>query len=196
MWSAGSIAFSCLWHGSWHQKLLSLGTDFIMSEFSSVQMLLRRARGLGSNMSHFNTVTVPPQMGEGLPQFYQKSEPQPPSSVGQEPTLELIFASFLKSFFDFFGGGGGGVYRSLWETHLTDLDCLPRRIHMNKMLHRFQGVHRSHLPLDSSKNSSLSWNCLAFIFTFETSTGRGEGKKGTYLQTRLPHLAQCGHHHT
>lgn len=157
MWSAGSIAFSWLWRGSWHQKLLSLGTDFIVSKFSSVHMLLRRARGLGSNMSHFKHCYSPVPNGRGVTQFYQKSVPQPPSSVCQEPTLELIFASFLRSFLNFFwGGGGGGVYRPLWETHLTDLDCLPRKINMNKILHGFQGVHRcSQLLLDSTKNSSL-----------------------------------------
>lgn len=70
---------------------------------------------------------------------------------------------------------------------------------MNKILHGFQGVHRcSQLLLDSTKNSSLQpvCSCPAFVFTFETSTGMGEGKKGTYLQTHLLHLAQCGHHHT
>lgn len=70
---------------------------------------------------------------------------------------------------------------------------------MNKILHGFQGVHRcSQLLLDSTKNSSLQpvCSCPAFVFTFETSTGMGEGKKGAYLQTRLLHLAQRGHHHT
>lgn len=147
-----------------------------MPTFSSAKTLLWGPGGWGPTYRTANTVTVLSRIGEELSQRYQKSMPQS-LLVCRAPALELIFASFLQSFLNFFGWWWWWCSQTALRDSLdrSGLSSHKRKQEQNilQMISRCSQTPAS-LLLDSSFRSLPYTSFVpspAFIPTFETSSG-------------------------